>query len=807
VKEFFANVDEQHLRLHPRAPSLPQLKQLKEHFLASGVAWKKFDEFFRKLFPTGFVAPGEASSDSIEHSKKVGWLTFCMAKCLVLGTNTNLLDTFHLLACVLELLVAHVPVQARCDTVASILGNVPTAIYPMGPTERNELYGVLKAQSDQADKFLPEMGKLVAELRATLGLQPGAAKAWSGGIAGFVPGSVNLEATLDKLEARYKSLAAVNGQPFDDRYFLAAPMPAPVALSAQDGPSMPVQPMSPPRAHMGTPKHSNALFTPLRGSNPLVAPHTPVMMQTPISGHFDCVSWLRAAVADSSADNPSESLAAFFRQCEPDPADAINSRLDRLCGLLSDQLHSSELDWEIGEQLAFGRQLYYKMLLSFLEAEEIRLQNKSFARTLLVQDIFHTALFACCMEAVFASYSLTELNFPGVIDALQLKPFDFYKVIEGFVRNEPDLPKYLRRHFRDLEVKVLEALAWAEDSPLHALTREYDQQTSPTGSGAGPARAKAALSSFLKKVEYVAATRVHDMCLRLLLRTPLVVQVWECVKTVIQTPDRHLLIGRHLDQIIMCTIYGVCKVNKRPEEESKTFRHIIEQYKRQEKASAKVFREVRMASAHDPPQDIIAFYNKIFIPNMKDNLLRVLKEVSDELSTSCSRMASSPLAPSGIAARSMASPQRVIGGRDMWISHPRTPSASMTPRTRTLYAFGDSPGGNLGRMDNLQRVNHQLNSGPTDGSVAANALRALSTTPSRAGTPSRSSPSVKGGLMPAPPPEVPSRKRSLDSGGMSRKQLQRRLNDDVALPERSSSNGSNGSSSPEGGAPHSNGSV
>jgi len=90
-QEFFANVDEQHLRLHPRAPSLPQLKQLKEHFLASGVAWKKFDEFFRKLFPTGFVAPGEASSDSIEHSKKVGWLTFCMAKCLVLGTNSALL--------------------------------------------------------------------------------------------------------------------------------------------------------------------------------------------------------------------------------------------------------------------------------------------------------------------------------------------------------------------------------------------------------------------------------------------------------------------------------------------------------------------------------------------------------------------------------------------------------------------------------------------------------------------------------------------------------------------------------------------
>jgi hypothetical protein len=90
-QEFFANVDEQHLRLHPGAPSLPQLKQLKEHFVASGVAWKKFDEYFRILFPTGFVPRGSVSSLSIEQSKKLGWLTFCMAKCLVLGTNSALL--------------------------------------------------------------------------------------------------------------------------------------------------------------------------------------------------------------------------------------------------------------------------------------------------------------------------------------------------------------------------------------------------------------------------------------------------------------------------------------------------------------------------------------------------------------------------------------------------------------------------------------------------------------------------------------------------------------------------------------------
>ena len=36
---------------------------------------------------------------------------------------------------------------------------------------------------------------------------------------------------------------------------------------------------------------------------------------------------------------------------------------------------------EIAEQLSLGQQLYYKMLLTFLQAEERRLQTTSFCRT------------------------------------------------------------------------------------------------------------------------------------------------------------------------------------------------------------------------------------------------------------------------------------------------------------------------------------------------------------------------------------------------------------------------------------------
>jgi retinoblastoma-like protein 1 len=50
-----------------------------------------------------------------------------------------------------------------------------------------------------------------------------------------------------------------------------------------------------------------------------------------------------------------------------------------------------------------------------------------------------------------------------------------------------------------------------------------------------------------------------------------------------------LLYGRHLDQIILCALYGVCKVNQLKQI---TFKDIITQYKKQAQAKNSIFRTV-----------------------------------------------------------------------------------------------------------------------------------------------------------------------------------------------------------------------
>ncbi len=54
---------------------------------------------------------------------------------------------------------------------------------------------------------------------------------------------------------------------------------------------------------------------------------------------------------------------------------------------------------------------------------------------------FHSGLMACCLEIVVAAYKMASFGFPHSIDRLKLKPFDFSKVIQSFVKYLPSLPR------------------------------------------------------------------------------------------------------------------------------------------------------------------------------------------------------------------------------------------------------------------------------------------------------------------------------------------------------------------------------
>lgn len=62
------------------------------------------------------------------------------------------------------------------------------------------------------------------------------------------------------------------------------------------------------------------------------------------------------------------------------------------------------------------------------------------------------------------------------------------------------------------------------------------------------------------------------------------------------TDHTGLLYGRHLDQVILCALYGVCKVNQL---KNITFKDIITHYKKQAQAKNSIFRTVSIQLTPD----------------------------------------------------------------------------------------------------------------------------------------------------------------------------------------------------------------
>ena len=693
---------------------------------------------------------------------------------------TDPLSAFHLLAAVIHLLLALIPEEAQNASVFwTKLGapvSIPTPQYPFPQQAQEQLWKLLNsAVPAEIEKQKPTIGALLTELGTLFDIKDvhvDGVLTEAGGTKLrqlLAPGT--LSRTVEAVRARYVAVWAEKSW-LDDAYFLL-PQSQAAASSAARPPHSPATSPARPSAHASTAASPGGsarsnLLTPLRGSNPL-GRGPGAVPQTPMSSQLESVGWLREAVQEQVS--ASSKLEKYYTACEVSPRDDIDARAERLCEKVREAIASTAAPTDVGEQLTLGKRLYYKMLLSFLEAEERRLKHSNFG-ALLSNAAFHTSLLACCLESVFASYSTSGMAFPAILHTLELQPFDFGKVIESFIKHEPHLPSHLKMHFADVEAKIVEHLAWQDGSPLHALMTEYDAALAvagaKTGEGGatppGSTRAKAALEQFVKKCLYLGAKRIQDLCLRLLLPSTLVQQVWEVVKLVLDQA-RHLLLGRHLDQLLMCAVYGVCKVNQR----SVTFRHIIEQYKRQAGASPRTFREVRMRTSTDPPQDIIQFYNLVFIPSMKDHLLRVCSSAGPAalapahtagVSTAGGSSAgdgntSAPhISPDINVARGTSSPRHVSagGGRDVYVSALSTPNArDLTPRTRTLYAFsGGTPAGASG-ADRLRDINTQVNQ--PAGSDVAQTLSMMS------GAPSGAAAAGAGGS------EAPSRRGELDLGG------------------------------------------
>uniref|UniRef100_A0AAR2LLF3 Retinoblastoma 1 n=1 Tax=Pygocentrus nattereri TaxID=42514 RepID=A0AAR2LLF3_PYGNA len=458
----------------------------------------------------------------------------------------------------------------------------------------------------------------------------------------------------------------------------------------------------------------------------------PIPPQTPIRAAMYSIQQLRGELT-SASDQPSGNLIVYFKNCTVDPSEEITKRVEQL-----GQIFCQKFAEAVGqrceglgkERFTLGVQLYYKVMESMLKSEEKRLSVQNFSK-LLNNATFHTSLLACALEVVMATYvgnSLkngnengndTDLCFPWILDVFQLYAFDFYKVIESFIKAEPTLKHNMIEHLGRCEQQIMESIAWKADSPLFELLKQ-SREEGPGEQAEPPATLNQPLQHnhtaennvysvvqhtaefrstpyspvFLQSMYLMAYLRLKMLFSHLLTSHPELEHIiWTLLQHTLQN-EYELMKDRHLDQLMMCAMYAICKVKN----VDLRFKTIVTAYKELPNTNQEIFKHVLIREGQY--DSIIVFYNLVFMQKLKTNILQY------------SSPRPPPLSPIPHIPRSPykypSSPLRVPGG-NVYISPLKssrmTPSA-MTPRSRILVSIGES----FGTSDKFQKINQMVSS-------------------------------------------------------------------------------------------------
>uniref|UniRef100_A0A480YFQ7 Retinoblastoma-like protein 2 n=1 Tax=Sus scrofa TaxID=9823 RepID=A0A480YFQ7_PIG len=199
---------------------------------------------------------------------------------------------------------------------------------------------------------------------------------------------------------------------------------------------------------------------------------------TPVSTATHSLSRLHTMLT-GLRNAPSEKLEQILRTCSRDPTQAIANRLKEMYEIYSQHSQPDEEFSNCAKEIAskhfrFAEMLYYKVLESVIEQEQKRLGDMDLSG-ILEQDAFHRSLLACCLEVVTFSYKPPG-NFPFITEIFDVPLYHFYKVIEVFIRAEDGLCREVVKHLNQIEEQILDHLAWKPESPLWDRIRDNENR-------------------------------------------------------------------------------------------------------------------------------------------------------------------------------------------------------------------------------------------------------------------------------------------------------------------------------------------
>ncbi|TVU24646.1 hypothetical protein EJB05_27095 [Eragrostis curvula] len=237
---------------------------------------------------------------------------------------------------------------------------------------------------------------------------------------------------------------------------------------------------------------------------------------------------------------------------------------------------------------------------------------------------------------------------------------------------------------------------------------------SPTVSNHGNEKcADLTVQIFFTKILKLAAIRIRNLCERLQ-HVEETERVYNVFKQILDQRTS-LFFNRHIDQLILCCLYGFAKVTQLP----LSFREILHNYKKEPQCKPEVFLSVYVGSRNRNGSlgsrhiDIITFYNEVFVPAAKPFLVVLVPSGTrtEDKKNANSQIPGSPK-PSPFSNLPDMSPKKVSSSHNIYVSPLRQTKmdALLSPSSRSFYAcIGEGTHAYQSPSKDLAAINSRLN--------------------------------------------------------------------------------------------------
>eukprot|EP01022_Parablepharisma_sp_SALTPOND_P014821 TRINITY_DN205_c0_g3_i3.p1 TRINITY_DN205_c0_g3~~TRINITY_DN205_c0_g3_i3.p1 ORF type:complete len:933 (+),score=77.64 TRINITY_DN205_c0_g3_i3:3512-6310(+) len=727
------------------------LQSMINHFAFILTMFTKYEEVLAK-------AAGAGKPEDVDNIKTLGWLIFILGRIHVLHKRNEIVECACLLIGVLTLVLSHFKGTSKIDPE---IRKMLCGIFKMKSIEpvlaMEEMLGKMLAQIEGREMAFNELfdmerigliiKKLSAQYQQKLGLDEIDERI-------FVVSEMRITTPLKFTPFARQGVAnkLITPAKPDDTGSIVRKLRGSKRVLTYDTPA--------------TGKENVTLSTKLNeikfSQYSLQSPYTvnKLPAATPITRAMEMNNWLQDHVAKVCFLE--SGLTPFLTNLVAASETSPKTLLGLLESLLKKIAAALGIDAEAPQKMHIKAQeikaVYFRIVDELLCLEEKKLGSAKAAQVLANPE-FHRSALAASTEIVLFVHNSMAIRFEQILELCEVQAFEFWKLVRPFLKFDPVMPNPLRLHLQQIEVKILTSLAWQKNSTIHRLlskivekekleekksairiessyclekedsvakaTPMKDVETisgeeakqkltldnvslqlylhSPHSAGLSPAH-----ELFFQRVLHIVSSKILTISEALGITDDITKEkLWEVMKHCLSS-ETDLLIDRHIDQLLLCTLYAVGKMSGAKFTFNSIISHYIDLHSSVGDSVTSLFFNVRIDDRKT--EDIIGFYNHLFIPRVKSSICSICQKGTT------GRLPPHPPVPTlnppkkKIRALAPESPlnaslppaqlqyqlgtysKTFIGGSaNASFKIMGSPLPMMTPRTKALYAFGESP--------------------------------------------------------------------------------------------------------------------